>query len=109
MCSYVVKMRGHVSLKSPAGWKTLRERIVNSSSHPAENLIKNSLIEGFFVFEVVIEQCLVYAGEPRNSVGARPGHAFAGEFTHGSLEDGGATFLRFAAGTKSNAVDCRHN
>ncbi len=66
----------------------------------AEHLIENRAVERFLVLEVVVQQRLVDSGGARDGVGARPGHAFAGEFPDRGLQDGGAAFFGLSPGAQ---------
>ncbi len=64
-------------------------------------MVEDRTVKRFLVLEVVIEQGLIDSGSARDGVGARPGYAFAGEFTDRSLQDGGPAFFGASAGTQA--------
>ena len=77
------------------------------SFRSAEDVIEDRAVKRFFVLEVVIQQGLVDSGGARDGVGARPGYAFAGEFTDRSLQDGGPAFFGASAGAQARFGESR--
>ncbi len=76
------------------------------SCQTAKDVIEDGAVKRFLVLEVVIQQGLVDSGSARDGVGARPGHAFAGEFTDRGLQDGGPAFFGASAGTQARFGEC---
>ena len=66
---------------------------MDGSSYSAKNLVKHSIVQSFFVLEVVIDQCLIYPCQACDCVGAGPGNALARELTNCGFENGGAAFF----------------
>ncbi len=105
MTGDVVEVRAHVGQQFLPRRQVARERLVNAFCQTAKDVIEDGAVKSFLVLEVVVQQCLVDSGSARDGIGARPGHAFTGEFSDRSLQDGGAAFFGLSPGAQARFGD----
>ncbi len=101
MAGNVVKVGAHISQQLFPWRQIAGQRGLDALLEPSKDLVQHRGVESFLVLEVVIEQGLVDAGGAGDGVSAGPGHAFAGKFTDGSLQDGGPAFFGASAGSQA--------
>ena len=77
---------------------------MDGGANSAENMIEHGIIKRFFVFEIVVEQGLVHAGRPGDSVSARSGNSFLRKFAHRRLQDRCPAL--FGAASRAHAGFC---
>ncbi len=67
-------------------------------------MLQRRRVKALFIFEVVVEQRLVYPSAPRDLIGARARRTFMRKLFQSSLQDGGTGLLRLATGTGTSGL-----